>query len=269
MEGEDSLEGPEYPPSLALFWEASGDQNHMVASGLGRHCGPRQPHRWARGNPREGRPYTRHNNLLLRLNSTCHLARFVHLPRLFPLSLLEWKARAHIGADNRRPCFEAQGVKRLLFAVVERWRDPQLEAVLSEAAEILSITHPSFKPQARWPRGLPVDGCARVQGGAWCREPMGGPPSVCFFLPLNSLESTVICQDDITLEDSCVLSEAVFFKGEVFPLSAILVCQSQHQSLWNPYPRGSSIFLIHDIFGLSRFLWYPVRPRELTVQSLK
>lgn len=29
---------------------------------------------------------------------------------------------------------EAQGVKRLFFAVVERWRDPWLKAVLSEGS---------------------------------------------------------------------------------------------------------------------------------------
>lgn len=53
---------------------------------------PWQPHRWL-GEPKRRKALsTRHNNLLLRLNSTCHLARFVHLPRLFPLSSLEWEA---------------------------------------------------------------------------------------------------------------------------------------------------------------------------------
>lgn len=35
---------------------------------------------------------TRHNHLLLQFNSACHLARFVHPPRLFPLSSLEREA---------------------------------------------------------------------------------------------------------------------------------------------------------------------------------
>ena len=46
-----------------------------------------------RGEPKRRKVLsTRRNNLLLQFNSACHLARFVHLPRLFPLSSLEWKA---------------------------------------------------------------------------------------------------------------------------------------------------------------------------------
>lgn len=80
-------------------------------------------------------------------------------------------------------------------------------------------------------------------------------------LPPNSLESTVICQDDITPEDSCVLSKVVLFKGRGFsPLCHISMSIPTPIS-WNPYPRGSSIFFIHDIFGLSSFLWYPEAKR--------
>lgn len=50
---------------------------------------------------------------------------------------------------------EAQEVKRLFFAVVER---PLAEAVFSRAAEILSIINLSFKPQADCDGlGLPLD----------------------------------------------------------------------------------------------------------------
>lgn len=79
--------------------------------------------------------------------------------------------------------------------------------------------------------------------------------------PLNSLEGTVICQDDITLEDSCVLSNIVLFKGRGFSLLCHISMSIPTPISWNPYPRGSSIFFIHDIFGLSSFLWYPEAKR--------
>ena len=45
-------------------------------------------------------------------------------------------------------------------------------------------------------------------------------------------------------------------RGEVFsPLCHISISIPTPIS-WNPYPRGSSIFFIHGIFGLGSFLWY-------------
>ena len=74
-------------------------------------------------------------------------------------------------------------------------------------------THPSsLRPDGRGVCLLMGVHVSKEEPGAesqWAWPPVG----LLLPFPLNSLESTVICQDDITLEDSCVLSEAVFFKG--------------------------------------------------------
>lgn len=57
-------------------------------------------------------------------------------------------------------------------------------------------------------------------------------------------------------------------RGEVFPLSAILVCQSQHQSLGTPTPEVP-VFSLFMISLVSVVFYGTQRPRELTVQSLK
>lgn len=97
---------------------------------------------------------------------------------------------------------------------------------------------------------------SREEPGAesrWAWSPVG----LLLPFPLNSLEGTVICQDDITLEDNWILSEVVLFKerghSPLCPISMSIPTPIP----WNPYPRDSRIFLIHDIFGLSSFLWYP------------